>query len=637
MKYKRDLFFSAMNNIGKRIYLLLALCLMIGLLARCGVNETSASSLTEVAPPAETVDKDTDGSMDEAAWIELSHKLYEVNQLDVLLENHSSVKYSFTYPERPKWDNFYWETSECFYQEWPGLTYARYDKERIYYVMQEYETGAPTLSCGLDLTSDYDPFYNVMPTSEDAFFDPEHEHYVGSYTENGQLHILTEYDEKGGRDWVESKLDREYAGEILHGEFVADAVTNEALENSLYLEKDGETWLVDRLTVEYDTAEPMNCLTLRSYFEHQKNMTAVVDPGSGHECTVSIYVPQNSIVDIQADEPWLAFDDAECTSLSATAKWDGLSDHSVVVITDPDEALIDRYNALAAEAVKERGPAMETDKITMEALASANAMDAVFSHHQSVFCTVGDHFRTPWCYYYEPGLYYESVYGGGNTYLLDGKGEWHLLDIDGESVLQTIWLAATEEEQAAALIPPEAYSSVINPESTERETLLDVTDNGDGTVTVTTRMMDEDVRTKLEEYGKEYSSDMSIECEYLAAADTLEILRILEYLVVGEERSLFLVSAICYDEAPPEKATVLQELKADYLTGTAADTRTLTVIYDAGTDAEETFELTTPQNVKVGLHFRAGYDYQYADPERTVPGIVPDDAGNCVIYAFSER
>lgn len=74
--------------------------------------------------------------------------------------------------------------------------------------------------------------------------------------------------------------------------------------------------------------------------------------------------------------------------------------------------------------------------------------------------------------------------------------------------------------------------------------------------------------------------------------------------------------------------------KADYLAGTAADTRTITVVYDAGTEDEESFELTTPQNVKVLLHFRDGYNDQYADPERTIPGIVPDEAGNCVIYAF---
>ena len=67
------------SNTKKHLCLLLALGLALGLLSGCGgqaaAAETTAVEEAEALP----------GELDEAAWLELTHKLYEANQLDALL------------------------------------------------------------------------------------------------------------------------------------------------------------------------------------------------------------------------------------------------------------------------------------------------------------------------------------------------------------------------------------------------------------------------------------------------------------------------------------------------------------------------------------------------------------------------
>ncbi len=329
----------------KALSLLLAVFILSGLLAGCGAKKNKAS----------------EGKIDEAAWLETSHKIYEANQLDALLSRHSSLKYSFSYPETPQNDNFNWETAECYYQEWPGYNYARYDGDRFYFVSSPDESGAPQLSCGIDHTSGYDPYFELFGLPEDQFLDTEHESLYDSFTEDGLLHILTVYDETGSRRWIENNLSRDSAGETVHMEMVVYRETCEILRNTVTLEKDGKTSSAFGYTVEYDTPEPESSQALRAQFKQPDRtpitITVTSDPGTDRELSTSLTISQESAFELYADDPYVAFDDADATSVSAVYAWDGTSDISFFVFTDPDQALLDRYSSMIAEAMAEYGPA----------------------------------------------------------------------------------------------------------------------------------------------------------------------------------------------------------------------------------------------------------------------------------------
>ena len=619
------------SNTKKHLCLLLALCLALGLLSGCGGQAAAAVEEAEALP----------GELDEAAWLELTHKLYEANQLDALLRRHSSLQYTFSYPETPEKDNYYWETAEAYYQEWPGYNYARYDCDRVYYVMQLDETGAPTLTCGVDLSAEYDPFFELFGLSEEEeFCDSEHERLVGSFIEDGLLHVLTEYDESASQEWVEDTLERDWEGEAVRMEAVIDPETNEFLRNSFTMEKDGETWAAYGYAAAFDAPEPLGCQMLRASFERTNawpmDVNVVLDQGTDHELAKSFTVAQNSDVEFSTDAPYILFGNAEYTSV---APWDCKSDYTCYLVTDPDQPLIDRYSALATEAMIERGTAADLDSVTVEALIAANLPEAIFENHQTMFVTTHDRFDGDWCFTCAPGLYFESNYAGWNN-LLDGDGNWFLEEgDDGERAFSRSWFAISDEEREAMEVRPEDLSCAVNPDTTATETLTDVTDNENGTLTVTTRMNAEDTRAGLEAKGVEITEeylDAEKEIVYLVAADTLEILSFTEYFVTGEERSLCNITAVCYDAELPETVAEIQAMKEDYLAGGAEDVKTITVTYDPGTAAEETFSITAPRDMRVDSYFRDGYGELYSDPEQTVlfDG-TPDADGNYQIYLFA--
>ena len=308
--------------------------------------------------------------------------------------------------------------------------------------------------------------------------------------------------------------------------------------------------------------------------------------------------------------------------------------------------------------------------VTVEALVAANAPEAVFSRHQTMFCAVNDLLAGDWWFYCESGLYYEANDSGWSN-LLDDDGNWTLEEEgDGALALSYIWYVMGDAERAAIEVLPEDLSLVIDADATLTEKIVDIQDAEDGMLTVTTRMNAQDTRGLLENRGvedTEKNRDAEWEVVYLVAADTLEIVILLfifaaeilgeirefyvlvphwdtleivsftEYCVVGEDRSLVAVTEVTYDADPPAAVAVFQALREDALTRGAADAKTITAIYDALTPAEEVYSLTVPREVHVQIVFRDGYGALYADPERTAPfEATPDADGNYRIYIFAE-
>ena len=170
---------------------------------------------------------------DEAAAIAFNHKIYEANRLDTLFGRHESLTFSFVYPEEPGRTWFVWETSDCMYQEW-GTQAAQLDRDRVVYAMNcDEKTGAVSVHCGVNVEPDYNPFYSFVRETEEAFFDPAHDHVTRIWEEDGAIHGASQFDETLSRDFVENELGLEYTGQTIRTEITLDAETYEILKNTI--------------------------------------------------------------------------------------------------------------------------------------------------------------------------------------------------------------------------------------------------------------------------------------------------------------------------------------------------------------------------------------------------------------------
>lgn len=644
-------------NMKRILCVILAVLLMLGVFAGCSGNKEPAPSASPTAEPtagptagptAEPTASPDAGKIrepiEESSWLELSHSIYEKNQLDALLGRHSSLQYDFIYPEKPEWNNCYWENADYFFEDWPGFNYKNYRKGHTYYRSQPDDQSQIYLSCGISIEDGYNPFFDVFGISEENFLDTKHEGFKSAYKEDGLIHILTVYDDARSRDVIESTLKRDYDGEIIHAEIVVDAETCDLVSNSLSAEKDGKTQLVYSVKASYDTEEPSSFSTLRAAFETSntpmKTVDVTVDEGSDHEYKVSLTVPQSMYVSIDTDDDSIVFCDPDYSSIDAIIHWDGASDLSLYVLTDPSDALFDRYFALAVEAIRTRKSVYGIGDVSIEALVEANKPENVLKHHETVYCVNHPLLANDWYSCYRQGLYYESNYGNWEN-LIDSDGNFYRQPFeDGEVRFIGEWFAMSDEEkELMGNIHPEDFSTPINEDTTATEELVNAIDNGNGTLTVFTRMNEENTRAALEVKnieGLERFYGATIEIEYLVSAETLEILNFREYLIFGEERMLFVLVAVCYDLDLPEWIEEMQAEKVRFLTCDGAEkTKTIRIIYDAGTENEVSYMTVIPEDDIVNMIFRQGYTKVYADAQKTelFQG-KPDESGVFNLYLF---
>ncbi len=308
---------------------------------------------------------------DEAAAIEFNHKVYEANRLDTLFGRHKSLAYSFVYPEEPGRSGFVWETNDCAYQEW-GTHTAQLDRDRVVYTMNcDEETGAVNVFCGVNVEPDYNPFYSFVRETEEAFFDPAHDHVTRIWEEDGAIHGASQFDETLSRDFVENELGLEYTGQTIRTEITLDAETYELLKSVDTMVQDGKETVVCVIDMEYDMPEPLACRTLRAPFERntENAMTVsfVVDPGTDHEFSRQLTVPVGTEAGMMhGNVPFVFFHDPDGETL---IHWDRMSDNSAYVFTNPDEELTARFQALYDKVIQEMRSA-EPDAETFEKLGS---------------------------------------------------------------------------------------------------------------------------------------------------------------------------------------------------------------------------------------------------------------------------
>ena len=238
-----------------------------------------------------------------------------------------------------------WETQDVYYQSF-GNDYAALARDQIVYELMDWGEDDLTLMALYDYDQYYHP-YTLAGSTPDALFDPAHERLTGSYEEDGKLVLTIEYDENMAQESLEA-MGLEYTGQAVMTRITVDASTYEILAYDKFTVENGEEDIFRTTMVSYDRPEPMACLTLRAAFERSYvktiNVTYVFDPGTNHEIVRTMTVPANTACDaICQSAPCVYFYDLEQTRCTG---WDRMSDLTVYLYTNPDEALVQRFQEL---------------------------------------------------------------------------------------------------------------------------------------------------------------------------------------------------------------------------------------------------------------------------------------------------
>ncbi len=553
---------------------------------------------------------DEETAIDAASYARYTHLIFEANTLGALFSRHTSVTYAVEEPMTSAYGGMVWETAEAVFSSWAPES-ALYDRDGISYILEpDEETDRAKLSCRVMFDSAYDPYYRVLGASETEAFDNEHEHPTGGFERDGRLHLFSEKDEALSQRQI-ADLGLEYADQLFTTELVADAVTYEILTLTVRMRQGEEEQVIWRCTAEYDTPEPLASHTLRAAFERSDDsmvdVTYVVDPGTKGEQTKTAAVPVGTeTVYSVGDVPSVCFSDRDAATL---IPWDGISDVSWYVFTNPGKELTAKHNALYFARLMEEDPEAYKQQI-MAAIVEVNDIGALLQNHRSAYCEVkwpilekGDMVS-----YRENSLYFEAK--ADYAMLVDDQGKWYDDDPTGtEKKVSCTFYAMTDEEwsdKLSTLLGP----GFLDEEITRAEQVVKAVDNGDGTLTVTTYVSAEDVPDKG--YPEELKG-LPLESAYIVDAQTLELRAVTRSLVRGEVRIPASIAIVTLDAAHPAGMDKLRALRQEARNPAPDKAWTVTVIYDSGTASEQRFSLRLDQSARLYLSFRDGYDALYKE------------------------
>ena len=275
-------------------------------------------------------------------------------------------------------------------------------------------------------------------------------------------------------------------------------------------------------------------------------------------------------------------------------------------------------------------------KITMDALIEANSTQSLLSRHKSLLLEYGSaDSGEKDCLYLDADYLYQRV--GYSNVVVDYDEIWQVDDVDGGKAFYYCWFAMDEAEEKESRTTPSDFE-FLDTVNTSREIIADIRDNRDGTLTLTTLLGAEDTKESMEYYGQEYPEGafrVEQRMEYVVDAKTLEIQASTTTMVVdGEDGDVTLIT-ITYDVDRPDNLTSLAALIRELPRSGKTDSRTIKVVYDYGTDQEQTYEIVVGYDYRVITNVRRGYYSVYSDPEKTNAYEGDGGEGDVTIYAFA--
>ena len=275
--------------------------------------------------------------------------------------------------------------------------------------------------------------------------------------------------------------------------------------------------------------------------------------------------------------------------------------------------------------------------ITAEAIAAANDMQSLLARHKSVFLAFSSSDSDEESYVYVDADYlYQKI--GITSVIFDQDAIWQIDDVDGERHPYYYWFAMDADEEAEMRTTPSDFA-FIDSVNASRETVESIQDNGDGTLTVTTLLNAEDTAESMSYYGQELpegATKAEERTEYVVDANTLENTAGSTTMVIDGEDAYVDSVKVTYDVDRPEEILALEAFLEDLENGAKTDPRTVKIIYDYGTETEQSYELEVDRDFRVITCARLGYDYQYSDPEKTEVYGGDDGSSVVTIYAFTE-
>ena len=282
---------------------------------------------------------------------------------------------------------------------------------------------------------------------------------------------------------------------------------------------------------------------------------------------------------------------------------------------------------------------------TLDQLAAVNTVERALENHENCYVTVNlkgeDYWGTGT--YQDNDMYFREYFGASqenyqSTIYFDGQ-RWHLrYDEEGKPDLTFDWLVMSDAEKYENIFKPDRTVIWYDSEIYDRETVIDITEEDNGTITIHTRNSDGEVQAMTDKYNLHNTKYWfaTLEHEYTFNRETLELEYDKNYIgLQNGKRYIYYTTLVQYDVLPPDymkmtKATVEMTVNDD-----EAVNRTLTAVYDYGTAKEETFTIQYNGKYRVNVIGRDGYT-AYTDTSRqnVFDGNVP--YSDFTIYYFKD-
>ena len=244
---------------------------------------------------------------------------------------------------------------------------------------------------------------------------------------------------------------------------------------------------------------------------------------------------------------------------------------------------------------------------SIEAMLAANSKEAVLSRHESISCTLERPFAGDFSFYCDREIYLEA--DQDKVFVVENGEVWYDLNPGGEEKKPaTSFYAMPDAERDAQLAAIPLPTLDVN--TTPEEEVQSVTENKDGTLTVVTRLSADRLAARLERTEESFPDEYlgnPAETVYTLDAGTLEILSVVDSVLVGSEKIIYSNETAVYDVSRPEYFDRIRALRDEFGTAQEDHMRTLTVIYDAGTEAEETYTISVNENLLFSPYLKDGY------------------------------
>ncbi len=280
-----------------------------------------------------------------------------------------------------------------------------------------------------------------------------------------------------------------------------------------------------------------------------------------------------------------------------------------------------------------------TPDVTAEALTKANGEKALLAAHENWSNVYRAEFgQNDNCVVTKDCTFVEFPQDRFSILKIGGE-EWYYLDIyaGGKPVFYH-WYAMTDEEREQIAFDESGFRNLLDPKTTPKETVTEIRDNRDGTLTVTTEATPDawlgDGERSL--FPDDVWDCDHVKCVYFVDKRTLELRSSRAYFVKGDRQTLIGDIGVSYDTPLPDKMTEMLEAVETFKNADPKDRFLLTVVYNAGTPQEERFSTTLVKKQPMTLQQRAGYAL-YRDPEGTKPFTGKFGEGDVVLYAFPKE